>query len=312
MKKTRFLLIATAIILLVSCGCIFKPKTVEPVKKDNISSARTTLASGCERPYAKIGDECCRDENGNGICDLDETGEPLETLPAQERSTTTNQATSTLKKPSTTSTTLPITASTITSGTVNATTTTQAQTNAPGKCALNADCGLAYYGSCVCSNNNVMQTKYIPMCLNGTCKWRSVSETLTCKRVAETSDEAKSNASERCVMGYGRCITNEEYDTFLTTKADTTIIDKMSLESFSKDYNGYSFRNKKETYLPGESRCNENIYFTIEVKNPSGAISETDISWDKYAAVGPIQIKVGGIVKDDNGKDNPVLWVKKT
>jgi len=302
------------IILLVSCGCIFKPKTGEPIKKDNATTAKTTIATGCQRPYAKIGDECCRDENGNGICDLDETGETLETLPAQ------NQAASTLKKPTTTSTTLPapsvtnagaITTSTITSGTVNATTTTQAQTNAPGKCALNADCGLAYYGSCVCSNNNVMQTKYIPMCLNGTCMWRSVSETITCKRVAETSDEAKSNASERCVMGYGRCITNGEFNAFLTTKADTTIIDKVNGDSFSKDYKGYTFRNKNESYNSAESRCYENIYFTIEVKNPSGAITETEISWDKYTAVGAIQVKVGGIVKDDKGKDNPVLWAKE-
>ena len=309
---------ALTIILLVSCGCIFKPKTAEPVKKDNISSARTTPTTGCQKPYAKIGDECCRDENDNGICDLDETGETLETLP-EDRTTMTRQVSSTLRTSSTTSSTTdatsttaaqPIASSTTTSVAVNKTSTTQTHTNASGQCALNADCGLAYYGSCICSNNNVVQTKYIPMCLNGTCKWRSVSETLTCKRVT-SSDEAKNKSSERCVMGYGRCITNEEFDLFLTAKSDTTIIEKVNRDSFSKDYKGYTFRNKNESYNSAESRCYENIYFTIEVKNPSGAITETDISWDKYTAVGAIHVKVGGIFKDDKGKDNPVLWVKE-
>lgn len=319
MKKTHILLMTLAIILLISCGCISKPKTVEQVKKEATTTPRTTLAAGCERPYAKIGDECCRDENGNGICDLDESGETLETLPEEIRTTSTKQVSSTIRASSTTTTSLnaptstmaeTVTTSATSSSTMNITSTTQAQTNASGQCALNADCGIAYYGSCICSNNNVVQTKYIPMCLNGTCKWRSKSETLTCKRVSESSDEAKNKSSERCVMGYGRCITNEEFDLFLTAKSDTTIIEKVGMESFSKDYKGYSFRNKKAAFRSGESRCYENIYFTIEVKNPDGTISETDISWDKYAKVGSIQVKVGGIVKDVNGKDNPVLWLK--
>jgi hypothetical protein len=312
MKNTNILPIALTIILLISCGCIFKPKTVEPVKKDAITAAETTLAAECERPYAKIGDECCRDANDNGICDLDESGETLKTLPAEIRTTTIKQVSSTTKVSATSppsSAPSSTTTSTTSSETVNRTVTTQAQSNS-GQCSLNADCGQAYYGSCICSNNNVVQTKYIPMCLNGTCKWRSKSETLTCKRVAESSDEAKNKSSERCVMGYGRCITNEEFDSFFTAKADTTVIEKMGMESFSKEYKGYSFRNKKAAYNAGESRCYENIYFTIEVKSPGGGITETDISWDKYATVGAIQVKVGGVFKDDNGKDNPVLWVK--
>jgi hypothetical protein len=319
-KKIQFLLIATAIVLLVSCGCIFKPKTVEPVKKENTTTVKNTPATGCERPYAKIGDECCKDGNDNGICDLDESGDALETLPEEKRTTTTKQVSSTLKISSTTnptssapSTTVAeaITTSTTTSETVEKTSTTQAQTNASNQCALNADCGAAYYGSCICSNNNVVQTKYIPMCLNGTCKWRSKSETITCKRVAESSDEAKNNASERCVMGYGRCITNVEYEAFLTANTDTTIIDKVNMESFSKTYKGYTFRNKKAAYYAGESKCYDNIYFLIEAKNSAGEITEAEITWNRYTTVGAIKVKVGGVVKDDNGKDNPIMWVKE-
>jgi hypothetical protein len=307
MKKTRFLLIATAIILLVSCGCIFKPKTVE-IAKDNTTTVKTMPPAGCERPYAKIGDECCRDENDNGICDLDESGGTLETLPEEERTTSTKQVTTTLKISSTTSS-APTTTTAGSITTSMTTTTTQAQTNASSQCTLNADCGVAYYGSCICINSNVVQTKYIPMCLNGVCKFRSKSETLTCERIAETSDEAKNNASERCVIGYGRCITTEEYNAFLTIEDDATIIDKVNMESFSKEYKGYSFRNKKAAYYAGESRCYENIYFALEVKNPAGAISEIEIAWDKYTTTGAIRVKVGGIVKDDKGMNNPILWV---
>ena len=320
MKKTHFMMIALAIILLVSCGCIFKPKTVEPVKKENTTTAKTTLAADCERPYAKIGDECCRDENDNGICDLDESGETLETLPEEIRTTTTRQVPSTMgtsaaltsssNAPSTTMI-ASITTSAITSVSINNTSTTQAQTNVSSQCALNADCGEAYYGSCICSNNNVVQTKYIPMCLSGVCKWRSKSETITCMRVAESSDEAKNNASERCVIGYGRCITNVEYDAFLTAKTDTTIIDKVNMETFSKAYKGYTFRNKKAAYYAGESKCYDNIYFLIEAKNSAGEITEAEITWNRYTTVGTIKVKVGGVFKDDNGKDNPVLWVKE-
>jgi hypothetical protein len=320
MKNTQFFLIATAILLLVSCGCIFKPKTVEPLKKENITSDETTLATGCQRPYAKIGDECCRDENDNRICDLDETGGTLETLPEDDRPMMTKQVSSTQKISSTTSSpsSAPsttareaITSSTVTPETVSITSTTQLLTNSSSQCALNADCGAAYYGSCICSNSNVVQTKYIPMCLNGVCKWRSKSETLTCKRIAESSDEAKNNASERCIIGYGRCITNEEYNAFLTLKKDTTVIEKVYMESFSRDYNGYSFRNKKAAYYASESRCYENLYFIVEVKDPAGEMHEIEIAWNKYTAIGTIQVKVGGILKDIIGKDNPILWVKE-
>ncbi|MFZ2456389.1 MAG: hypothetical protein WAX07_07925 [Candidatus Altiarchaeia archaeon] len=312
MKNTRFLLIATAIFLLFSCGCTLKPKTAEQAQKEDAITARTTPASGCERPYAKIGDECCRDENDNRVCDLDESGETLETLPEEERTTTLKVSPTTTSLPaSSTSTSQAPSTSTTAPGIANATTTTQAPANASNQCALNADCGTAYYGSCICSNSNVVQTKYIPMCLNGVCKWRSKSETINCRRVAESSDEAKSNASERCVIGYGRCITNGEYDAFLTADDDTTIIDKVSMDSFSKAYKGYSFRNKKAAYYAGESRCYENVYFMVEVKNPAGETSEIEITWNRYSTTGAIKAKVGGVVKDDNGKDNPVIWVKE-
>jgi hypothetical protein len=312
MKNTRFLLVATAIVLLFSCGCTLKPKTAEQAQKEDATTAGTTPASGCERPYAKIGDECCRDENDNRVCDLDESGETLETLPEEERTTTLKVSPTTTSLPaSSTSTSQAPSSSTTAPGIANATATTQAPANASNQCALNADCGTAYYGSCICSNSNVVQTKYIPMCLNGVCKWRSKSETINCRRVAESSDEAKSNASERCVIGYGRCITNGEYDAFLTADDDTTIIDNVNMESFSRAYKGYSFRNKKAAYYASESRCYENVYFMVEVKNPAGETSEIEITWNRYSTTGAIKAKVGGVVKDDNGKDNPVIWVKE-
>lgn len=313
MKNTRSLLIATAIFLLVSCGCTIKQDTAQQAQKENSSNAGTAAVSGCERPYAKIGDECCRDENDNRVCDLDESGETLATLPEQERTTSLKTSPTTSTKPAGSYTTTLQEASSSTTAPAGAdeTTTTQMHANASSQCALNADCGIAYYGSCICSNNNVVQTKYFPMCLSGTCKWRSKSETINCRRIAETSDEAKNNASERCVIGYGRCITNGEYDAFLTLDKDTTVIDKVDTASFSKAYKGYSFRNKKAAYYAGESRCFENAYFIVEVKNPAGETSEIEVTWNRYTSTGAIKAKVGAIVKDDNGKDNPVLWVKE-
>ncbi len=61
------ILLALAAVLLFS-GCIQQPATPAP----------TTPEITCPTNYMKIGNACCLDANGNGICDRDEQAPPVQ------------------------------------------------------------------------------------------------------------------------------------------------------------------------------------------------------------------------------------------
>jgi len=128
----------------------------------------------CNPPYLRIGDSCCLDKDGNGICDKDE------------------QSTTTTLKPmvSTTTTVAPSPPSTTV---LAAVTSTQPLT----KCNTNADCG-GPVNYTKCSDGKVIMYSETPICTHpGTPEAK-------CTMKSKTSPYEACVEGERCVGG--RCV----------------------------------------------------------------------------------------------------------
>jgi len=112
MRNLAFALLSVALI----CGCLCCGGTNTDLSSLGglAGNSAETSQQACESPYIQVGTECCLDENGNNVCDSDETTETTEvtTQPAEPteeagtaETTTTepqDQVTQTTLAPSTT------------------------------------------------------------------------------------------------------------------------------------------------------------------------------------------------------------------
>ena len=195
---------------------------------------------------------------------------------------------------------------------IDVTTTTRAppiSINPMAQCYMNKDCGEVYLGSCSCDGDSLKATQYIPLCLNGSCIWKSKTDVLFCQgREYESGDNS---SGQRCVNGFGRCIKNSEYEKYMVLRPNVTVLNGTNATSYSEEYRDYSFKKNMTGFYPGNSFCYENEYFILDVKKPYGETAHIETSWNKSVVLGSIVVKVGGIWKDVNDSDNPILWVRK-
>ncbi len=177
------------------------------------------------------------------------------------------------------------------------------------ECFVNKDCGQAYLGSCSCDGDNLMATQYIPLCVDGSCVWRSKTDVLFCRgREYESGDNS---SGQRCVNGFGRCIKNSEYERYMVIHSNVTVLNDTNASGYSREYRDYSFKVNVSGFYPGTSMCYESEYFILDVKNPYGESAQIEIAWNKSVVLGGIVVKVGGVRKDAKGTDDPILWVRK-
>lgn len=177
------------------------------------------------------------------------------------------------------------------------------------QCFVNADCGEAYLGSCSCDGDNLKATQYIPLCVDGSCIWKSKTDDLFCR--GREYESGGNGSGQRCVNGFGRCIKNSEYERYMVLRPNVTVLNGTTDASYSEEYRDYSFRKNLSGVYPGNSMCYESEYFILDVKEPYGESAQIEVSWNKSVVLGGVVVKVGGIRRDANGTDNPVLWVRR-
>jgi hypothetical protein len=195
---------------------------------------------------------------------------------------------------------------------ITTTTTTRAppiEISEETACQINADCGIAYLASCHCDGDDLSATQYIPLCIDGSCVWKSKTDELFCRgREYESSDNS---TGQRCVNGFGRCIRNSEVEKFFVLRENVTILQGINKGNYTGGYTGYSFRNNRSGLYSGSSKCYENEYYILDYKKTSGERGQIMVSWNMSAILGSVVIKVGGASQDENGTDNPILWIRK-
>ncbi|MFZ2456388.1 MAG: hypothetical protein WAX07_07920 [Candidatus Altiarchaeia archaeon] len=180
----------------------------------------------------------------------------------------------------------------------------------PSECRVNADCGISYLASCHCDGDDLYATQYIPLCVDGSCVWKSKTDELFCRgREYESSDNS---TGQRCVNGFGRCMKNSEVEGFFVLRPNVSEINDTNEVEYSSDYRGYRFRYNGSEFYSGASLCYENRYYIFDYKNKYNEPGQIIVSWNRSAILGSIVVKLGGIIKDLNGSDNPVLWARKT
>ena len=176
-------------------------------------------------------------------------------------------------------------------------------------CQVNADCGIAYLASCHCDADILFATQYIPLCIDGSCIWKSKTDELFCRgREYESGDNG---TGQRCVNGFGRCIKNSEVERFLVLRENVTVLSDISNADYTGEDKWYRFRYNRTEYYSGSSLCYENQYFIFDYKNPMDKEGQIAISWDKSAIIGNVVVKIGGINRDENGTDNLILWIRR-
>lgn len=177
-------------------------------------------------------------------------------------------------------------------------------------CRVNADCGISYLASCHCDGDDLSATEYIPLCIDGSCIWKSKTDEMFCRgREYESGDN---RTGQRCVSGFGRCIRNREVERFFVLRENVTVLRGINRGNYTGEYRGYYFRNNITGFYSSSSMCYDNEYFIIDYRKiPNGGSGQITISWNRSAIIGSVVVKVGGIEEDENGTDNPILWIRK-
>jgi hypothetical protein len=179
----------------------------------------------------------------------------------------------------------------------------------PPVCRVNADCGIAYLASCHCDGDDLSATQYIPLCIDGSCVWKSKTDGMFCRgREYESGDNS---TGQRCVNGFGRCVRNSEIERFFVLRENVTVINGVNRGNYTGGYRSYFFRTNMSGFYSGSSMCYENEYFLIDYKKTSGESGRITVSWNKSAIIGSVVVKVGGTYQDENGSVNPILWIRK-
>lgn len=216
------------------------------------------------------------------------------------------------KKPSisTTSTIMPQARQEFEDGTTTSSTRTPPiEISVPAACRENADCGIEHIASCHCDGDQLKTTRYIPLCVGGSCIWKSITDELFCK--GKEYDSGDNSTGQRCVNGFGRCIKNSEYERFFVLPPNTTVINQTPGGGYSLEYRGYRFRYNDTGFYSPQSRCYENQYYIVDYLDRYGDAGQITVSWNRSAYVGNIVVKVGGARKDLNGTAELFLWARK-
>ncbi|MFH0861997.1 MAG: hypothetical protein V1875_03105 [Candidatus Altiarchaeota archaeon] len=171
-----------------STGCL---ASVPGKALNAVKGGSTTTTLFCQEPYIQVGDSCCLDRDGSGVCDSEEYAPADEQAPEEEEQlgeepTTTTEPTATTEPPTTPTAPVP--------------TTTQASI----ACVKNSDCGQEVIEN-VCKDGDVYRQQTNPLCnspgtVRAECKMKVklVGQTMTQPAVP----------SERCANGCrdGACI----------------------------------------------------------------------------------------------------------
>jgi len=196
--------------------------------------------------------------------------------------------------------------------TITTTTTTRAppiEIGQPPVCQVNSDCGIPYLASCHCDADDLFATQYIPLCVDGSCIWKSKTDEMFCRgREYESGDNG---TGQRCVSGFGRCVRNSEIERFFVLRENVTVMQDVNKGIYTGGYRGYFFRYNRSGFYSGSSMCYENEYYILDYKKTPSESGQIMVSWNKSAIIGSVVVKVGGIRQDENGTDNPILWIRK-
>ena len=275
MKHNRITIFSTIILITLFSGCLGQN-------------------SGCSDPYVKIGDSCCVDGDGNGVCDKAET-----------QTTTTEKSTTTIRSTTTTTTTIQAPTTTAIATTIETTSSAGRTTTTLKGCKTAADCGEPYLGGCTCQGEGVTKTNYKPICNAGVCTWRGETEIDKC-----VQQDAGNSEKEHCVSGYARCIPDSEYQDYFIMPDDAETIDGLTSESYSARYQGYRFKTNSVQF-PEDSKCFDDLKILIGVMNPNGKEMEIEVSRNKIGQVDSIEVGLEDIKRTDNGTVAPRMWVRE-
>jgi hypothetical protein len=245
--------------------------------------------SGCSDPYVKIGDSCCVDGDGNGVCDKEET-----------QATTTMKSTSTILTTSSSTTTQAPATTTLVS-TVETTSTAAGTTTTLKTCKSASDCGLPYLGGCTCQGEGVTKTIYKAVCNSGTCTYRGETEIDRC---------ATGSEKEHCVSGYAKCITDDDYREYFVVPEDADLLTGLLSDSYSAKYLGYRFKTNNVLF-PEDSRCFDDLRILIGVTKPNGKETEIVVLRNAWGRVDDIEVGLDSIKRTINGSIAPTLWVRE-
>ncbi len=245
---------------------------------------------GCADPYVKIGDSCCVDGDANGVCDIDEASAP----------STTEKVTTTIRP----STTTIIASTTLFDTTIVSTTSFASTTTTLKSCRTASDCGQPYLGGCTCSGAGVAKTRYRPICAEGTCNWRGEVEVDKC-----VQQESGNRDKEHCVIGYARCIPDNEYLEYFITPEDAELLVGLNYVDYSAKYGSYKFKINK-ILLPEDSVCYDDAKIVIDVLNPKDKASQIEITRYQTAQTGSIETGLEDLKRGGNGTIIPTLWVR--
>ena len=251
--------------------------------------------SGCSDPYVKIGDSCCVDGDGNGICDKDET----------QTTITTEKSTTTIRSTTTTSTTTQAPETTTLVSTIETTTSAARTTTTLKICKTAADCGQSYLGGCTCQGVGVTKTNYKPICNAGVCTWRGETEIDKCVQESSGSSE-----KEHCVSGYARCIPDSEYRDYFIMPDDAETIEGLTSESYSARYQGYRFKTNSIQY-PEDSKCFDDLKILIGVMKPNGKETEIEVSRETTGRLDSIEVGLEDVKRTDIGTVAPRMWIRE-
>lgn len=206
----------------------------------------------------------------------------------------------------------------------------------PPECVVNADCGITYAASCHCDGDTLYVTNYIPLCVGGSCIWKSKTGELFCRgREYESSDNS---TGQRCVNGFGRCIKNSEVERYLVLHPNVSVINGTVRDAYpdedhshdesleeeyiadrnylfqdapSNTYKEYTFTYNRTGFYSPESMCQENQYYVMDYASGTNGRGQLILSWNGSKRVGNIVVKVGGVASDGERITDVVLWVRK-
>ena len=251
--------------------------------------------NGCSDPYVKIGDSCCVDGDGNGVCDKDESQISSTVMSITTIISTTTTTTTQSSATTTTATTI---------ATIETTTSAGKTTTTLKACKAASDCGESYLGGCTCQGEGVTKTVYKPVCNSGTCIWRGETEIDKCVPGSVSTEE------EHCVSGYARCIPDSEYQDYFVMPDDAEILDGLTYDTYSVRYQGYKFKTNSVLF-PEDSKCFDDMRILIGVMKPNGKETEIEVLRDTIGKVDSIEVGLLDIKRTVNGTVSPRMWIRE-
>jgi len=123
MRLPILAILITAVITSSGCMCCGTDLTGILKNGGGETTTEEDQTEACESPYIQVGSECCLDDDGNGVCDSDETSDATAAGEETDTTTATEETATTLEEETTTL--AEAKATTTTAAAAGATTTTQ-------------------------------------------------------------------------------------------------------------------------------------------------------------------------------------------